>query len=147
VEVDFDFSDSLYGVEVQGNPVGFTEIREGEWILDDSGFVVGEEERRQADLSPGELLKVFVQKPAGIDGEFLAGVSAKLKSLDRFCDGGVLSRAGEDGAGSGEDQAIEGQVIRFRSAAGEEEFVGIGSEDRRDGFAGIFENSTGFSTE
>lgn len=65
LEIDGNFSDGLDRIEVKGDGAGVAMFGEGAGILNDSGFVVREEEGRETDFIPGELREIFREEACG----------------------------------------------------------------------------------
>ena len=62
-ETDRDFSDRLNGIEVQWNTCIPAAIGQRADILNDTGFVMGQNQRCETDLAPGQMVEAIRDDP------------------------------------------------------------------------------------
>ena len=139
-DVDGHFADGLDGVGVDGEAVFLGEgggLGEG---LGDAGLVVHPHEGEEKAVVPGGGGERFpqggeVEEAAFGDGEAGDAEAGFLHGGERAEDGAVLDPAGEDVAVLAAEVAgegLEGGVVGFGAAAGEDDFGGVGVDEGGD---------------
>jgi hypothetical protein len=149
-KVDWDFSDGLYGVGVEGGAFGFGQFGDFFDREDDAGFVVGPHYGDQSSIIVNLVFELAGIEPSLlVDGNFDDGVALTFEGATDLEDGGVLNARGYDLSffGRGGERAFYGGVVRFGAAACEYDFGGVSAKQVSDPAAGIGDFSADLSAE
>ena len=90
-----------------------------------------------------------IEGAVGVHGQEGHFASLLLEELAMIDDGGMLDGGGEDvaPAGMGDQGAVQGGVVAFGAATGEDDFPGVGVEERGDFGAGLLDVLAGLAAE
>jgi len=113
-EVDWDFSDGLYGVGVEGGAFGFGQF--GDFLdgKDYAGFVVCPHYADQSGIIVNLAFElVGIESSLLVDGNFDDRIALAFEAATDLEDGGVLNAGGYDLAffGPGGERAFYGGVV------------------------------------
>lgn len=150
-EVEGDFAGGLDCVNMEGDVVFSAEFAECANVKEGAGFVVGPHDAGECDIGilEGEFEGVEAEAAVKVDGDFDDAVALFGEGLDGFADGGVFDTTDNESFAGGAhgEEAVECGVVRFCASAGEEDFLGIASEQLRDLKARLFDGLAGFLAE
>ncbi len=143
-----DFPRRLGGVGVKKNTALPGHLRDLFNGLNRSHLVIGVHDRDEDRLRRQDLFERFqVDQPRPVHGNGAHSESHGLKMPADLCDGRMLDGGGDNMAPvipPGESGALDGMVVGFRSAAGENNFDGIAIEKIGRLAPGLFDGLSGF---
>ena len=147
-----DFSHRLHRVGVERNAHFPTAADQRLDRLQDARFIVGEHDADQPRLGRQEFAEVLlVDHARRIDPHTAELKAPPLQLLCRPRDAGMFHRRNDDATGLRARHAQQGQIVRLRTAAGQNDPIRlqpahVGAQDPSDPFAGFLQDLTRTAT-
>ena len=116
----------------------------------DASFVVGPHDGNQGGVgADGFVEQMQIERAVGVHGEESHFAALLLEEGAMIDDGGMLDGGGQDvaAAGMGGQGAVQGGVVAFGAATGEDDFLGVGIEEGGDFGAGLLDFVAGLAAE